>query len=129
MGARFALILEPKGGTAAPVALRLVDASGAQRDAATLPSGRDATLIEAAIMRLDEQARRIAQSPGGPPPPPATTVDAAALGPPILLSGPRAKARLNEDPAAWARDHWPLLTAIGVLALSAIVLGAAVSGD
>jgi hypothetical protein len=47
----------------------------------------------------------------------------------VLLSEPRPKARFSDDPAAWARDHWPLLTAAGTLVLSAIILGAAVSSD
>ena len=35
----------------------------------------------------------------------------------------------SDDPAAWARDHWPLLTAIGVVAATAIILSATVSSD
>jgi hypothetical protein len=53
----------------------------------------------------------------------------SALAPPVLISPPLAKARFSEDPAAWARDHWPLLTAVGVVVLSSIILGAAVAGD
>src|SRR5262249_25300841 len=33
MGARFALVLEPKGGVHAPVGLRLIDSNGQERDA------------------------------------------------------------------------------------------------
>ena len=81
-------------------------------------------------MRLDETARRLAQADAqsGTQPAFAPAPD-AALAPPLLLSQPTAKAKLGDDPAAWARDHWPLLTAVGVVVLSSIVLGAAVSGD
>ena len=41
---------------------------------------------------------------------------------------PRLGAR-NRNPAAWARDRWPLLTAVGVFALTVVVLGAVVGSD
>ena len=84
-----------------------------------------------AVMRLDEAARRLvqAEAQAGTPPPPAATGDAGALAPPILIGQPAPKAKLGEDPAAWARDHWPLLTAIGVVLTSSIVLGVAVSAN
>jgi hypothetical protein len=47
----------------------------------------------------------------------------------VLIGQPTTKAKLNEDPAAWARDHWPLLTAVGVVLTSSIILGFAVAGD
>ena len=129
MGAKFALVLEPKGGPAAPVALRLVDATGVRRDAAIIPSAREAGMIDAAVMRLDEQARRIelvaSQGPAPAAAPPAAPEP--ALGPPLLIAPARTRATFKEDPAAWARDHWPLLTAVGVIALSSIVLAAAAS--
>jgi hypothetical protein len=34
-----------------------------------------------------------------------------------------------EDPGRWARQHWPLLTAVGVALSTALVLGLAVSAD
>jgi hypothetical protein len=130
MGARFALVAEPKGGPGAPIALRLVDDAGMQRDAALVRAGAEPGLLDAAVMRLDEQARRIAQVPAGDAPaPPTAAAPSGQLGPPVLLSEPRPKARFSDDPAAWARDHWPLLTAAGTLVLSAIILGAAVSSD
>jgi hypothetical protein len=130
MGARFALVAEPKGGPGSPVALRLVDDTGTQRDAALIATSSEVGLLDAAVMRLDEQARRIAQTPAGDAPAPPTATEApASLGPPILLTPPRTRARLADDPAAWARDHWPLLTAAGAVVLSAIILGAAVAAD
>ena len=130
MGARFALVAEPKGGPGSGALLRLVDASGTTRDSATLSSHREAGLIDAAVMRLDEQARRLAQVPESDkaaPPTPALT--ASELSPAILLTPPATKTRFQDDPIAWARDHWPLLTAAGTLVLSAVVLGVAVASD
>jgi hypothetical protein len=130
MGARFALVLEPKGGPTAPVGVRLIDASGQERDAVLVTPANEAGMIDSAVMRLDEAARRIAQADlqsGTPPPTPAG--DAGQLAPPVLVGQPRPKASLGEDPLAWARDHWPVLTAVGVVLLSSIILGAAVSAD
>ncbi len=135
MGARFALVAVAKGGPGAPVELSLVDTgSGARRDSALVPTTGEAGQIDAAVMRLDEEARRVAleqQTAGGgaPPPPVGAEPGASAMGPPLLLTPAPARASFRDDPAAWARDHWPLLTAIGVVALTAIVLGAAVSSD
>ena len=130
MGARFALVLEPKGGPRAPVGVRLIDASGQERDAVVVSAANEGGTLDSAVMRLDEAARRLAQADAqsGAPAPTAAS-PAGNLAPPILLSQPASKARLTEDPAAWARDHWPLLTAVGVVVLSSIVLGAAVAGD
>src|SRR6185436_6417175 len=46
MGARFALVLEPKGGAHAPVGLRLIDVSGQERDAVLLPPASEAGTID-----------------------------------------------------------------------------------
>jgi hypothetical protein len=131
MGARFALVLEPKGGAHAPVGLRLIDANGQERDAVLVTAGAEAGMIDSGVMRLDETARKLAQADAqtGAQPPPAVAQPGADLAPPVLLAPPPAKAKLTEDPAAWARDHWPLLTAVGVVVLSSIILGAAVAGD
>jgi hypothetical protein len=130
MGARFALVGEPKGGPGAPIGLRLVDEAGMQRDATLVTGGAESGLLDAAVMRLDEQARRIAQVPAeDAPAPPTANGPPTQLGPAVLLSAPREKARFGDDPAAWARDRWPLLTAAGALVLTAILLGAAVASD
>lgn len=138
MGARFALVAQPKGGPGTAVEVRLVDAgTGALRDAALIAGSPEGGQLDAAVMRLDEEARRIALEEqtaagarGAPtPPPPAPAPAPVAMGPLQLLSQPPAKARFRDDPPAWARDHWPLLTAIGVVAVTAIVLSAAVSSD
>jgi hypothetical protein len=138
MGARFALVAQPKGGPGTPVEVRLVDAAtGALRDAALTSTSAQGGQVDAAVMRLDEEARRLAleqqtaaNAPGSSPStPPATAGAPLQLGPPLLLAQPPARARFSADPPAWARDHWPLLTAVGAVLLTAIVLGAAVSSD
>ncbi len=129
MGARFALVAERKPGPGARVELRLVDLSGAKRDAALISTtGDEKGSIDAAVMRLDEQARQIRQLEiaGGAPVPTPVVAPAPADGAgaaPMLVAPPRAKATLESDPLAWARDRWPLLTAVGVVITSAIVLG------
>jgi hypothetical protein len=137
MGARFALVAQPKGGPGTAVEVRLVDAStGVLRDAALISGSPERGQIDAAVMRLDEEARRVtleqqtaANAPGAPAVVPPVPPAPSQLGAPLLLSQPPAKVRFSDDPPAWARDHWPLLTAIGAVALTAIVLGATVSGD
>ncbi len=135
MGARFALVAMPKGGPGAPLEISLVDtASGARRDAALVPTVGEAGQIDAAVMRLDEEARRVVleqpPAPGAVSPPPLAAEPApGSLGPPLLLTPAATKVRFQDDPAAWARDHWPLLTAIGVFAATALVLTATVYGD
>src|SRR4029079_3951315 len=80
MGARFALVLEPKGGPHAPGGLRLIDANGQGTDARLVPgwrlmepsgraraavlvtAGAEAGMIDSAVMRLDETARKLAQA-------------------------------------------------------------------
>jgi hypothetical protein len=47
----------------------------------------------------------------------------------VLLGPTPAKARFADDPAAWARDHWPLLTAAGVLLTATLILSIAVASD
>ena len=102
-----------------PIGVRLIDTTGQERDAVLLPPAN-----EAGHDRRGGHAPRRGGPPAGAgarlrpghrrrPPPPG---DAGALAPPVLLGQPAPKARLGEDPAAWARDHWPLLTAIGVVA-------------
>jgi hypothetical protein len=136
MGARFALVASPSGGPGATIEISLVDTwNGARRDAALVATTGEAGQIDAAVMRLDEEARRIVleeqTAAGGttPLPPVASDVGASSLGPPLLLTPASTKVSFRDDPAAWARDHWPLLTAIGVVAATALILSATVSSD
>jgi hypothetical protein len=135
MGARFALVAAAKGGPGSPVEISLVDTgTGARRDSALVPTTGEAGQIDAAVMRLDEEARRVTleqqtAAGGAAPPPLAAEPTAGSMGPPLLLTPAPSRASFRDDPAAWARDHWPLLTAIGVVTLTAIVLTAAVSSD
>jgi hypothetical protein len=135
MGARFALVAMPKGGPGAPLEIGLIDGTtGARRDAALVPTVGEAGQIDAAVMRLDEEARRLVLeqqgSPTGAPPPPVAAEPApGSLGPPLLLTPAPTKVRFRDDPAAWARDHWPLLTAIGVVAVTSILMTAIVASD
>jgi hypothetical protein len=127
MGALFALVAERKPGPGAQIELRLVDLSGAKRDAALVSTTRDEHgALDAAVMRLDEEARRIQQVllAGGAPPPVAVAAppDTPA---PILAAPPPARATFRDDPLAWARDRWPLMTAIGVVVGAALVLSVA----
>ncbi len=132
MGAKYALVATPKGGPDAPVELSLIEvATAAPRDAALVATGREPGQMDAAVMRLDEEARRllIQQQQNGAAPAtlaPSASADGNALGPPLLLTPSSSKARFRDDPAAWARDRWPLLTAVGVFALTTVVLGAVV---
>ncbi len=127
MGAHFALVAERKPGGGARVELRLVDLSGTKRDAALVSTtGDERGAIDAAVMRLDEQARKIRQLELAGTLKAATSLDAE---PPsdtttsTMLAPPRPRATFHDDPVVWARDRWPLLTAIGVVTASAIVLG------
>jgi hypothetical protein len=129
MGALFALVAERKPGEGAQLELRLVDLAGQKRDAALVSTSREEHgALDAAVMRLDEQARRIQQvqlANGAPPPVPV--VAPAGTAPPVLVPPSRARATLHDDPLAWARDRWPLMTAVGVVVGAAIVLSVAAS--
>jgi hypothetical protein len=82
--------------------------------------------VDAAAMRLDEEARRIEKLGLAP----ATNLEA----PPPLASGapspvvltavpPPAHPTLRDNPGAWARQHWPLVTAVGALVGASLILG------
>ncbi len=129
MGTLFALVAERKPGPGAHVELRLVDLSGTKRDAALVSTtGDEHGALDAAVMRLDEEARRIQQLQlvnGTPPPVPVAAPPDTP--PPILVPPPPARPTFRDDPKAWARDRWPLMTAIGVVLGAAIILSVAAS--
>jgi hypothetical protein len=134
MGMKFALVAEPRPGQDRGLSLnlRLVDAAGVRRDAAIELLAGDGGALDAAVMRLDEQARRLDRGGATPMAPAvaATAPEAAmVLSPAVLVAPSPARPRLGENPGAWARDHWPLLTAVGAMVGTAVVLSIAVAGD
>ena len=139
MGAKFALVGEVKLGTPTlQMELRLVDATGIKHDATTVPLPAEAGTIDSVVMRLDEEARHIehlglAPSSGddSPPaflPPAITEPGAPSRNPSVVLVAPlpAAKPRLGDDPAGWARNHWPLMIAV---LTTALVFGISVSAN
>ena len=135
MGTKFALIAEPQPGKNAglSLSLRLVDAAGARRDSAVAPIAGDEGALDAAVMRLDEQARRSDRGGTAPLAPPIATGTSAPAAPvipaPVLVAPPPERPRLGDDPGAWARDHWPLVTAVGVMVGTALILSIRVASD
>jgi hypothetical protein len=131
MGAKFALLAQPRPGPGAEIDLRLIDITGVRHDAVLVSAVGEHGIVDAGVMRLDEAARRIYEmglAPGGVPAPPALA-EAPPPAPPVLLAAPPPRASFNDDPAAWARDHWPLLTAAGVLVASVLILSVTVASD
>ena len=100
-------------------------ASGVRRDASVIPFAGEAGALDAAVMRLDEEARRAELASGGAVAP--LTNSEVVIG--TVPATPRPGPRLTDDPRGWARGHWPLLTAIAVAAGAAIALGIAVASD
>jgi hypothetical protein len=77
-------------------------------------------------MRLDEQARRIQQlaiTNGTPMPVPVAAPPDTP--PPVLAPPAPARVSFHDDPARWARDRWPLLTAVGAVLGATLVLSIA----
>jgi hypothetical protein len=127
MAARFALLATLKTGTILELELALIDAeSGARRDASVIPFAAEAGALDAAVMRLDEEARKADLSSHGSITP-LRDVD-LQIGSVPATPGGRGSG-LAGDPRGWARAHWPLLTAVAVAAGTAIVLGIAVAND
>jgi hypothetical protein len=129
MGAKFALVGELLLGEGpTELQLRLIDITGIRHDATIVPLTSEPGAVDAAAMRLDEEARRIEHLGLAPstnldavPPPPDAT---GAMPPPLIVSQPSAPhPTLRDDPGAWARAHWPLLTAVGALVGASLVLG------
>jgi hypothetical protein len=124
-GAAFALVAELRPGRPTMLELRLVDAqSSRRRDGTIVPAG-DPTALEAAVLRLEEIARkeRFADAP-------ATVVAAPALGELALAPvQPAPSLSARETPATWVKSRWPVLTAVGVAVGTALVLGVMVAHD
>jgi hypothetical protein len=126
MAARYALVATLKTGPALQLELTLIEAAtGLRRDSSVIPFAGEGGALDAAVMRLDEEARRADVASGGVAPLPSTDLQIGSVPPAPAARGPR----LEDDPAAWARGHWPLLTAVGVALGTALVLGIAVASD
>jgi hypothetical protein len=118
INARFALVATLVTNTPMQLSLDLVDAdTGQKKDSAVIPFASEAPVLEAAVMRLDEEARQLALGRSRAW---LSTVPVEPDAP-----GPR----FGGDPGGWARAHWPLLTAVGVAVATAVLLGVAVATD
>jgi hypothetical protein len=127
-GAAFALVAELKPGRPAAIELRLIQTEGGvRRDSTTLPFPGEAGELEAAVMRLDEQARRVRLTQ------PNVTRAPAALGAisvaPVVREVDTGKPAFSSDPKGWAKARWPLLTAVSTAVVTALVLGLMVARD
>jgi hypothetical protein len=101
-----------------------VDQGGARRDSAIARLAGDEGALDAAVMRLDEQARRLEL--GDAP----SSVDApSALPAPVLIAPAPVRPGLQNDPMGWSRDHWPLVTAVGVMLATTIILSIGVASS
>jgi hypothetical protein len=125
MGAAYALLSFLKLGPKPELELHLIDAaSGERRDASVVPFAGEAGALDAAVMHLDEEARKLSMAAA-----PAMAVPATDLTVAAVPAGPPAAAPAAEPPGLWARKHWPLLTAIGAAVGTALVLSFAVASD
>jgi hypothetical protein len=122
MNTSFALFGQLHMAAQPQVELHLVDAqTGLQRDATVLPfdSTGDHGEMLAALMRLEERARTLDMERREA----AKSVLPLTKAPPP----PSAPISLRDDPEGWFSRRWPLVTAIGVAALSCVILGVAAS--
>jgi hypothetical protein len=122
MNTSFALYAQLHMAAQPQVELHLVDAqTGQQRDATVLPfdSTGDHGEMLAALMKLDERARTLDLERREA----AKSVLPLTKAPPP----PSAPISLRNDPEGWFNRRWPLVAAIGVAALSCVVLGIAAS--
>jgi hypothetical protein len=129
-GARFALVATLETGPTVRLELALVDAAtGFRRDSSVIPfaAAGEAGALDAAVMRLDEEARRVDLS-GSPRTVAVPSADSQIGTVPLAPPTPGAP-RFADEPGRWARAHWPLLTAIGAAVGTALVLGIAVAAD
>jgi hypothetical protein len=128
MGARFALLGALVLGEQAALAVRLVDAdTSAVVDTAVVPLGGDAGVLEATVMRLCAEARKPAEAPGVVP---LAGPVLAPVAPPVpALASPPSDSHLTEEPGTWARRNWPVLTVVGVMLATGIVLTLATASE
>jgi hypothetical protein len=140
MAKPFALVADPEiRQSQVFLGLRLVDAQGHRRDASTVPLDRAVAngTLDAALLQLDNDARSLsgsAPSPVGVAPLSATTqplpgpAPASATPAPVLVTQ-APNPTFQQDPLIWARDHWPVVAAVGAFVVVGVVLAVAVSHD
>jgi len=133
MAKSFALVADPEvRHTQIVLGLRLVDRQGKRVDASTIALDRSAAngALDAALVQLDNEARALAGAPPAPsgvaPLSAPPSIETPAQKPPVLVS-PAPKPTFSEDPVIWARDHWPVLVAVGAFVTVGLVLTIAVS--
>ncbi|MDX2023133.1 MAG: PEGA domain-containing protein [Deltaproteobacteria bacterium] len=127
MSAAFALVAELKPGAQPAIELRLVEViTGKRIDSTRVALTGEVGGVFAAVMRMDEQARRrdlLAQQG-------ALQEDSGGL---IITSAPTKAAgppeNPTQDPGGWAKKRWPVLVAVGSVITTALVLGLAVALD
>jgi hypothetical protein len=145
MGARYALVGEVQlGAPSLQLEIRLIDATGIKHDAAVVPLPVEAGTVDATVLRLCEEARHIdhlglGPSSGNDAPAGGAAAASTAIneplapprpGAPVLVAPlPAASPRLADDPAGWARHHWPLVIAVGGVLTTALVLSIAVAAN
>lgn len=124
-GAAFALLAEPRERA---LALTLIDTGDPSQQIGAMVSLAPAEddPLDAALIRLAATARRRHLQ--------ARASRIGRASPLVFAAAPALPPRpgpvLAEDPAAWARARWPLLTALATAAASAVVLGVVVAnGD
>lgn len=125
MAAAYALVGELLPGSEPLVQVRLVEvATGKRIDSTRVPLQREVGGVYAAVMRLDEQARRLEMKAGAPQEASALQIASA----PVRATDP-SELGPTKDPEGWARKRWPLLAAVGVVVLTSLVLGVVVALD
>lgn len=127
MSAAFALVAELKPGQPPLLEMRLVEViTGRRIDSTRVPLTGEVGGVFAAVMRMDEQARRrelLAQQGTTEEQSGGLTIAPA----PTKASGPAEDP--TRDPGGWAKKRWPVLVAVGSVITTALVLGLAVALD
>lgn len=136
MAKPFALVADPEiRQSQIFLGLRLVDAQGHRLDASTVPLDRAVAngALDAALLQLDNDARSLsgsAPSPVGVAPlsaPPSAPATPSTPAPVLVNQAPQPT--FQQDPLIWARDHWPVVAAIGAFVVVGVILTVAVSHD
>ena len=127
MSAAFALVAELKPGSQPMLELRSVEViTGKRVDSTRVPLNAEVGGVFAAVMRMDEQARKrdlLAQQGTSEEQSGGLTFAPA----PTRVEGPAENP--TEDPGGWAKKRWPVLVAVAGVITTTLVLGLAVALD